>query len=151
MQKQQNITIFRSFKPFNLKWTRPQICLFPCISTSSVKIRRYKSLQKKAFFHFPFLQFLSLAHLTHTSVMLWMCGTHEKRGSGETDMKEWTHFLKTVRYFNSSRGVIQCLNKLGGITMITSSCFCLRSPLSTLFGTVSHLKFYLLAKIFLNF
>lgn len=50
-----------------------------------IQISSEESLLSLSFKFLPF---------THTPVMLWMCGTHEKRSSGETDMKEWNHFLR---------------------------------------------------------
>lgn len=132
--------IFTRFKAFNLKWIRTQNCLLPSINvnqgTGSVKTGRCKFLQKKVFFHFPSLQFLPSLHLD--SHLCSVCVAPMRKEFLEKKYKRVKPLLETVRSFNSSTGVIQCLNKLGHSILLISSCFCLPSSPSTLFVTIKH-------------
>lgn len=138
--------IFVSYKPFNLKWTRTQYCLLPSISVSQGTNTENQNIQIS-----PEESLLSLSFFTFATLGLTLLCCSECVAPMRNEVREkqvWkseTTLLRLWDYFNSSRGVIQGLNKSGGITLIINSCFCLPSPPSTLFGTIRHLQFYLLA------
>lgn len=105
-------------------------------SRHSLSENQKMQISLKVFFHFPSLQFLPLLNLhSHPcdaqSVWHPRKKKKKKRGSGKEIWKNQNHSSR-LRSFNSPRGVIQHLNKLGHSTLLISSCFCLSNSPSTL-------------------
>lgn len=84
----------------------------------------------------PFLTVFTFIKLALAPLRCSVCVAPEKkkkkkRGSGKEIWKNQNHSSR-LRSFNSPRGVIQHLNKLGHSTLLISSCFCLSNSPSTL-------------------
>ena len=93
-----------------------------------MQISSEESLLSLAFFTVPTFITLGLAPLR-----CLVCVASKRKQVFEKRCKRGKPLLETVRSFNSSRGVIQCLNIRGRIIPLTSSCFCLPSSPRALF------------------
>lgn len=111
-------------------------------SRHSLSENQKMQISLKVFFHFPSLQFLPLlnlhSHLCDAQSVWHPREKKKKKRFWKRDMKESKPLLETVRSFNSPRGVIQRLHKLGHSTLLIGSCFCLPNSPSTLSMTIGN-------------